>query len=901
MFEWLQHVRIQTIGNAINAALLITAFVVGLSSTMVFVEARHMSDTWERFDKGAATKAIVLGDLRAALGYGGMIHQISDFILRRDQRRLIDVQKSLRGATIALTRYQSLGTTQRERVALDTVNTAIDEHWARVSLAERLVLDGVAAEDIHLTSGIDDSAALEAFDTLEAELRAARQESGEQVYAATSRVIQLLVISSVIVGTLVAVLLIGFYLFTRVRLTRPLKALGDAMSRLAEGDHDAEIPELDRRDEIGAMARAVRIFRQNAIERRAAEAALQASEERLATILEIAPEAIMAVDAGGVVELFNKGAEAMFGHAAKEIIGQPFDLLIPMRFREIYKRYLRRFGNATTAVRMMDETGDISGLRADGSVFPAQASISKIDRNGEKIFTVIIRDITESTLARKRILDMAKFVNENPSPVLRVTAAGQVLYANPAAREFGALFESADLQVLGASLATTLRQALESGGRGELEFEAESRAFTFTICPVEDETYINLYGSEVTGRKQIQEQLNHAQKMEAVGRLTGGIAHDFNNLLMVISGYARRILSHPDDIEVAGKSLEQILSATEKAASLTKQLLVFSRRQIMEKRVFRVADALGEIKGLLVHSVGESHDVWIEVADKKVCVKTDQSEFSQAIMNLAVNARDAMPEGGEITIGARIEEVTEAATWLHGKIGPGRYVRISVTDRGTGIEEDTMAHLFEPFFTTKEQGKGTGLGLAMVYGFVEQSGGTIDVATELGVGTTFHIYLPVVEQAPEVAAAAQVALEHRGKGETILLVEDDDRLLELTHEVLCDLGYTVFVAGNGLEALELDENLDRSIDLLLSDVVMPSLGGFELYKILLEKRPELKAVFISGYPTRGTGSVEIPESTPFLSKPVSPEELAREIRDELDRSGSPHSGRGERMLSNVSA
>ncbi|MCH8188141.1 MAG: PAS domain S-box protein, partial [Proteobacteria bacterium] len=619
MFEWLQHVRIQTIGNAINAALLITAFVVGLSSTMVFVEARHMSDTWERFDKGAATKAIVLGDLRAALGYGGMIHQISDFVLRRDQRRLIDVQRSLRGATIALTRYQSLGTTQRERAALDTVNAAIDEHWSRVSLAERLVLDGVPTEDIYQIIGIDDTAALKAFETLEAELLAARQASGAQVYASTRRVTQLLAISSVIVGTLVAVLLIGFYLFTRFRLIRPLKALGDAMSRLAEGGHDVEIPELDRRDEIGAMARAVRIFRQNAIERRAAVVALRESEERLATILEIAPEAVMAVDADGVVELFNKGAEAMFGHSAKEIVGQPFDRLIPTRFREIYKRYLRRFGNATTTVRMMDETGDISGLRADGSVFPAQASISKIDRNGEKIFTVIIRDITEQTLARKRILDLAKFPDENPNPALRVTAAGQVLYANPAALDFGALFESADRQVLGAPLATAARQALESGSREEMEFEANGRAFTFTICPIEDGSYINLHGSEVTGRKRTQEQFNHAQKMEAVGQLTGGIAHDFNNLLMVISGYSRRALSHLGDMEVVGKSLEQILAATERAANLTKQLLVFSRRQIMEKRVFRVCDALGDIKGLLVHSVGEFYDVWIEIADKKGC------------------------------------------------------------------------------------------------------------------------------------------------------------------------------------------------------------------------------------------------------------------------------------------
>lgn len=390
---------------------------------------------------------------------------------------------------------------------------------------------------------------------------------------------------------------------------------------------------------------------------------------------------------------------------------------------------------------------------------------------------------------------------------------------------------------------------------------------------------------EMEERRRVQQNFTQAQKMDAIGQLTGGIAHDFNNLLMVIDGYARRTLANMNDLEVAGRSLEEVLSATEKAARLTKQLLVFSRRQVMERRVFRVAETIAELKGLLAHSVGEWYEVKFEFEDRKVCVDTDPAELGQAVLNLAINARDAMPKGGLISIGLGAVELGEAFTNGHADMSPGKYAAISVTDQGSGIGDDVLEHIFEPFFTTKDQGQGTGLGLAMVYGFAEQSGGTIDVSTEVGKGTTFRIYLPVVDRPPEVAAAEEET-EYRGKGERILLVEDDDRLLELTHDVLRDLGYHVLTAGTGLEALEVDEQLDKPIDLLVSDVVMPSLGGFELYEILREKRSDLRAVFMSGYPKRGAGKVEIPENVPFLQKPVATRQLAQAIRKELDAAAS---------------
>ena len=515
-------------------------------------------------------------------------------------------------------------------------------------------------------------------------------------------------------------------------------------------------------------------------ERKRAEDALRASEERLAETLDIAPEGVITVDESGRIELFNKGAEAIFGHSAEEMIGQTLDRLLPPRFRECHRKHLEDFKKVPRGKHMMGSRRELLGLRKDGTEFPAEAAISKLESGGQMSFMVMMYDITE--------------------------------------------------------------------------------------------------------RKRLEQQFSHAQKMDAIGQLTGGIAHDFNNLLMVIDGYARRTLSNLDDIEVASRSMEEVLATTEKAARLTKQLLAFSRRQIMEKRIFKVADTLRDIKGLLAQSVGEWYELEFQIADKKVCVRTDAAELSQAIVNLAVNARDAMPKGGTITIGQRVVDVGEEFTWIHGSISPGRYVRIAVTDRGTGIDEKTLQRIFEPFFTTKEQGKGTGLGLAMVYGFAEQSGGVVDVLTELGEGTTFHIYLPVVDRPPD-EIEVDVIQEYHGKGETILLVEDDDRLLELTYDVLRDLGYTVFVAGHGLEALEIDEELEKPIDLLVSDVVMPSLGGFELYEILRERRPDLRAVFMSGYPKRGAGKVEIPGDTPFLQKPVRPDQLAQAIRMELDKTG----------------
>jgi PAS domain S-box-containing protein len=388
---------------------------------------------------------------------------------------------------------------------------------------------------------------------------------------------------------------------------------------------------------------------------------------------------------------------------------------------------------------------------------------------------------------------------------------------------------------------------------------------------------------DISQRLDIQRQLNQAQKMDAIGQLTGGIAHDFNNILMVTDGYTQRALKAADDPDAVTTALEEVLKGTDRAAKLTKQLLSFSRRQIMEKRVFRVEEAISEFEELLQKSTGERYELHIENNTDGACVETDESEFNQALINLVINARDAMPHGGRIEITSNVVELDEDAAAKHQNLSAGRYVVVSVNDYGVGIADDTQEHIFEPFFTTKDQGKGTGLGLAMVYGFAQSSGGTVEVESAVEAGATFKIYLPAVDRDPQ-AVVAEVEEAQLGQGETVLVIEDDPPLLELARGMLDSLGYNVLTASDGFEAMEIEAEYEAEIDLLLSDVVMPTMGGFEVAAMIRESRPDIKIVFMSGYPNRaGISNENVPDNCQFLQKPVKPPHLAQALRHELDR------------------
>ncbi len=382
------------------------------------------------------------------------------------------------------------------------------------------------------------------------------------------------------------------------------------------------------------------------------------------------------------------------------------------------------------------------------------------------------------------------------------------------------------------------------------------------------------------------EQLRQAQKMEAIGQLTGGVAHDFNNLLQIIDGYGRQALTRLNDRDAVKSALTNIITASERAAALTRQLLSFSRRQSMQKDVFRVNDTIREIEGLLRRSIGPAYEFRFDLGPDDACVDTDAAELSQAVLNLGINARDAMDNSGAIVIGTRIVDLDETALMAHDHLMSGKFVELFVRDEGQGIDPQVLPHIFEPFFTTKADGKGTGLGLAMVYGFSRQSGGFVDITSTVGKGTTVHIYLPAVDRRP-TARQEGVAATDRANGETILLVEDEAPLRELLQDTLESIGYKVFPAANGTEALEIERQLDGHLDLLLSDVLMPGITGIELADRLRDRRRGLNVLIMSGYLQRDPSTaVQIPDYAEYIQKPFQRQNLAQAIRRMLDGAGA---------------
>ncbi len=401
---------------------------------------------------------------------------------------------------------------------------------------------------------------------------------------------------------------------------------------------------------------------------------------------------------------------------------------------------------------------------------------------------------------------------------------------------------------------------------------------------------------DVTERKRVEEQLRQAQKMEAVGQLAGGVAHDFNNLLNVILGYSGLILERlkPDDPLV--EKVEEIKKAGERATTLTRQLLAFSRKQVLEPSVLDLNAVISDMEKML-RRVIEEHIEVVTVPDPTLGpVRADRGQIEQVLMNLAVNARDAMPRGGRLTIETANVDLDSAYARRHVSVPPGPYVILAVSDTGHGMDPETKARIFEPFFTTKERNKGTGLGLSMVYGIVKQSGGYIWVYSEPGKGSTFKVYLPRLESATKASDPAPPAARAARALETILLVEDEESLRKLAREYLEAQGYLVIEAGHGEEALQVSAEYLGPIHLMVTDVVMPRMSGPELADRLGPARPKMKVLYVSGY----TDSVMVHQGVlkpgiAFLQKPFSPNELKRKVREVLERELGdlgPRSSRG---------
>jgi PAS domain S-box-containing protein len=506
-------------------------------------------------------------------------------------------------------------------------------------------------------------------------------------------------------------------------------------------------------------------------------------------------------------------------------------------------------------------------------------------------------DLLQANQALRESQHLLQSLLDNLSTVIFVKdLQGRYIMVNPAyERLFGLGQESiigkTDLDLFSKETAEAFRaydrQALDARAVREVEelvpAAAGPRTFLTIKAPLSDaagEPYAVIgIAADITERKRLEEQVRHSQKMEAVGRLAGGISHDFNNLLGVIVGYSELLGMSLAGKEEQLKLLAQITRAAEQAASLTRKLLTFSRRQMTHHKLLDLNVVLRELENMLRSVVGENVELVLETGEQPCLVRSERDQIEQAVLNLVLNARDAMPHGGRLTLAVTAVVVDEDFARLNRPLQPGPHIRLTVRDTGCGMDAEIQGHIFEPFFTTKELGKGTGLGLTTVYGTVQQGGGAIVVESEPGKGTSFHIYLPQTKGAPAGEKKTAPAGANRGC-ETILVVEDEDAIRNLICEFLRLSGYTVLAARHGREALTVSAAHQGRIHLMITDLVMPLMGGWELAQAMGTSRPETKVLYISGYSDRT--NIPLSEGLDLMDKPFTPEALLQKVRQMLD-------------------
>src|SRR6202158_3182011 len=628
-------------------------------------------------------------------------------------------------------------------------------------------------------------------------------------------------------------------------------------------------------------------------------------EELFRLISENAADLIAVVDMQGNRIYNSLSYEKVLGYSAEELRNSS-------SFAQIHPEDIERVKEAAREARAtgMGRPMEYRIRHKDGTwrTLESTASVIRDSKGVPEKLIIVNRDVTE----RKRVAEALRrseasfrsVVVDAPYGIFRANLAGEFLMVNAALEKM--LGYGSHEELLEANLATNIyRYPAEHQKINELflrdkhfkdvevEWKRKDGAFITVRCsgwPGKDEssTYIEVFAEDVTERRVLERQLRMAQKMEAVGRLSGGIAHDFNNLLGVILGYIQLIKRNL----VSGNSLyeyaEEVEKASQRAVALTRQLLAFSRQQVLEPVILNLNTLMSDMEKMLPRLIGEDIQLNLLLDPAISQVKADPGQIEQVVMNLAVNARDAMPDGGKLTIQTANVELDAAFAREHTGSIPGKYVMLAVTDTGTGMDPETQAQIFEPFFTTKDRDKGTGLGLATVYGVVKQSSGYIAVDSEMGKGASFKIYLPRIEQPVAIHAEInQAPLTVRGH-ETILLVEDAEPLRKLAHMFLKDNGYQVLTAADGPKAQQVAAQNAGPIHLLLTDVVMPGINGRVLAERLASLHPAMKVLYMSGYTDSfiaGHGVLE--EGIHLLHKPFTEDALMRKVRELLDAAKEP--------------
>jgi two-component system cell cycle sensor histidine kinase/response regulator CckA len=619
---------------------------------------------------------------------------------------------------------------------------------------------------------------------------------------------------------------------------------------------------------------------------------------RLASIVACSDDAILGETLEGIITSWNHGAERMYGYSAAEAIGKPVSILVPANRPDEIPDILQRLKRG----EVVDHFETVRA-RKDGTQIHVEMTASPIRDAMEKVVgaSSICRDISERKRREESQSRLAAVVECSNDAIIGRTLDGVITNWNTGAQR---IYGYSAAEIVGKSSTVLLAperipeilemltkvksgQIVEESDVIRLRQDGKEIRFTQTHAPIKNEdgqiVGVSTVARDITESRHLEGMFQQAQKMEAVGQLAGGVAHDFNNLLGVILGYAELLIERLDPNDPMQDDLNQIRQAGDRAALLTRQLLAYSRKQVLQPKVLDLNAVVAGTEKMLRRLIGENIEMGVILLPDLHRVKADPGQLEQIIMNLVVNARDAMPAGGKLTIETSNVELDENYAAQHFAVLAGPYVMLAVSDTGSGMDAQTQAQIFDPFFTTKEFGRGTGLGLATVYGIVKQSGGSVWVYSELGLGSTFKIYLPCVDEVPASEPLNVNPVEKAELGsQTVLIVEDDEALLQVTQRTLKNAGYTILAAGSPAEAIRTSESFRGPIHLMVTDVIMPGLNGPQMAAHLFTLRPEMRVIYVSGYADSAIVHHGVLEpGLAFLQKPISPKMLVRKVAEVL--------------------